>query len=393
MILYNKKTMDRPRLLPIRNIKKEENEIQHNISRSLIEDLFNIVDYDDDYYSHTTIMRPRLKLSLERPYITDFYNRYNRIIYNNMKNQLKQQILLSITERPFQYSMFCIDIDIKKTTNKVENLYNMDLVIDTIRRTNEYILLHNPIIERDILISVYLSKNPYMKNINTCSNGFHIQYPNLFINEDRRKKLQQVLKLGDTIYKNQWLLYGSVKNSTSGFYRVDTIYDYQLNEINETDFLRSYKIYNGGEKLYTPTKYQWTNILSIIPFNREITELNEIIIIEKRREIIEVDYIPVILRNETIQEIKLICNLLSISQSDNYKIWYIVGQTLYNLFNGSNDGLLIYKKFSKLSSKYHELETTNKYINLEVKGSFNIDTLINLTKYERHYKRLLIKKS
>ena len=171
--------------------------------------------------------------------------------------------------------------------------------------------------------------------------------------------------------------------------KVYKIYDYNLNEIGLLDFLDTYKIYDINEVRFKPTIFQLSQVLSIYPFNRECLEgfatergfitlqFNTNGVKTYEQQNINKQELDGVYR---IEELKNICNGLSIEQSDNYKTWYIVGQAIFNITNGNKEGLELYKIFSSLSSKYNERETTTKYKKFNKVGTFNIDTLIRLIK-------------
>jgi hypothetical protein len=337
-------------------------------------------------------MTPRYSLYLSRNNTPNFFRDYNKIVkYNNTH---EDQIFISITEKPPIYSMYCIDIDLSETPlsevgEHIRNLYDDTDIIHYITITNNTIRRLKPDINNKYLECIVLTKPPYIKN-GKIKHGIHIQYINLFIHKDIRKLIQKTSNIGDSIYNNNWLLYGSVKNEWTGTYKVYKIYDHTLNEIPLLDFLDTYKIYDTNEVRFKPTFNQLSQVLSIYPFNRECLEgfVNITItnpptiwddtLIYNDRERVEQVYNEVNFIYDIV-ELTKICNNLSIEHSDNYKTWYIVGQSIFNITNGHNDGLNLYKIFSSLSSKYNERETTTKYKRFNRVGTFNIDTLIRLT--------------
>lgn len=376
---------------PIRLIQRQErHEEQHDISKKLIEDCFimntnGVKTYEretdelnnDFQITHTTIMTPRYSLYLSRNNIDKFYRDYNKIIKYNHTH--KEQIFISITEKPPLYSMFCIDIDLTDNGDITRNLYNDSDILRYINITNDTIRRLRPDIKNRFLECIVLTKPPYIKN-GKIKHGIHIQYINLFIHKDIRKMIQKTSNIGDSIFNNNWLLFGSVKNEWTGTYKVYKIYDYNLNEIGLLDFLNTYKIYDINEVRFKPTIFQLSQVLSIYPFNRECLEgfitlqFNTPTYYEQQNINIETDGVY------NLEELKNICNGLSIEHSDNYKTWYIVGQAIFNITNGNKEGLELYKIFSSLSSKYNERETTTKYKKFNKVGTFNIDTLIRLTR-------------
>ena len=244
-----------------------------------------------------------------------------------------------------------------------------------------------PDITDDKLICIVLTKNPYQLKIprtageaggiDYIKHGYHIQYVNLFISKEDRKMIQQLSNIGDTIYNNNWLLYGSYKNPDTGTYVFSKIYDHNLEEIQLKDFLKTYEVYNGVGR-FKPNKHQLSQVLSIHPFNRKITTGFKSI--EKIQQFITTPTLEPLL---DLEELTNICSLLTIQQSDDYKTWSVVGLCLYTITNGSSEGLELYKKFSSLSSKYNETETTNKWNKTTQNNNYNLKSLCNLTGYKR----------
>ena len=348
---------------------------QHDISKKLIDDYFIMNTYDEHtefQITHTTIMTPRYSLYLSRHNTPNFYKDYNKIIKYNTTHE--DQIFISITEKPPLYSMFCIDIDLSEIGETTRNLYDDTDIIHYITITNNTIRRLRPDIHNRYLECIVLTKPPYIKN-GKIKHGIHIQYINLFIHKDIRKMIQKTSNIGDSIYNNNWLLYGSVKNEWAGTYKVYKIYDGTLNEISLLDFLDTYKIYDTNEVRFKPTVNQLSQVLSIYPFNRDCLE-GFVNITPVFLEQIEIGATSKSIYD--IVELTKICNNLRIEHSDNYKTWYIVGQSIFNITNGHNDGLQLYKSFSSLSSKYNERETTTKHKKFNRVGTFNIDTLIRL---------------
>ena len=69
----------------------------------------------------------------------------------------------------------------------------------------------------ELLDAVLLEKAPYINEKQMISNGYHLQFPNLFLSEDNIKiiidKLRETDKEVDDITKNPWLMYGASKNN------------------------------------------------------------------------------------------------------------------------------------------------------------------------------------
>jgi hypothetical protein len=183
------------------------------------------------------------------------------------------------------------------------------------------------------------------------------------------------------------LLYGSCKSKATGTYKINKIYDKELNEINLLEFCNNYRIYNNNEKQITPSIYQISNILSIHIYGRGIYNIDEI-----NKEPWNPPYIPreIVVNEDTeIVDKKLIEKIIKNKSSDDYKIWSVIGSCIYNLLG--EDGLEIFKEWSENSDKYNEAECVKKYMKFKTTKKYNLKFLKNCCNYKTdiEHKRLL----
>ena len=132
----------------------------------------------------------------------------------------------------------------------------------------------------ELLDCVLLEKAPYINEKQMISNGYHLQFPNLFLSEDNIKiiidKLRETDKEVDDITKNPWLMYGASKNNLSGSYKASKVFTNDNFEISPEDYFKDYRIYDMSENLIKftkPIEYYYPRIFSIIPNHREASEL------------------------------------------------------------------------------------------------------------------------
>jgi hypothetical protein len=338
----------------------------------------------DDKATYTTLI-DRKSLMILRKNIDIFFKEYNKELY---KKQIKKsKVIFSYSQCQQNISMFCIDIDNKIQSTELKELYTIDDLKDVINRTNMYLIEKYGYKIKKNLETVYLSKDPYLTADGYLKHGYHIQYPKLFLSKNDRQHIQKDTGIGDSIYNNNWLLYGSCKSKATGTYTINKIYDRELNEIPLLEFCNNYKIYNNNEKEITPSIYQLSNILSIHLYGRGCYNIDELhndewkppfvpreIIINEDTEIVNKELIEKIIKNKS---------------SDDYKIWSVVGSCIYNLLG--EDGLEVYKEWSSKSDKYNDAECVKKYMKFKSTKKYNLKFLKNCCCYkeEIEHKRLL----
>jgi hypothetical protein len=339
----------------------------------------------DDRPTYTTLIDKK-SLMLLRKHIDIFFKEYNKELYKIQ--QKKSKVIFSYSQCPQNISMFCIDIDNKIQSKELKELYTIDDVKDVINRTNMYLIEKYGDRIKNHLETVYLSKPPYLTADGFLKNGYHIQYVKLFLSKNDRQWIQKDTGIGDSIYNNNWLLYGSCKSKSTGTYKINKIYDKELNEINLLEFCNNYRIYNNHEKQITPSIYQISNILSIHIYGRGIYNIDEI-----NKEPWHPPFVPreIVVNEDTeIVDKTLIEKIIKDKSSDDYKIWSVVGSCIFNLLG--EDGIEIFKEWSENSSKYNEAECVKKYRKFKPTKKYNLKYLINCCSYKdeiEDHKRLL----
>ena len=336
-----------------------------------------------EFHTHTSMIKPFGKLNLSRDNVDTLFNLIST-----------PKIIFGITEKPQEYLPVIVDVDIKiKSTDSKSNLYDNTQVSKLITIYQQVLSSIVVDINNDMLTCVLLEKPPYTitkNNIEYKKNGFHLHFPNLFLNKiqqeihliPRVKKIldeQKIfdipskLLIDDCVTRNPWLLYGARKEEHMDTYTVSKIFDYKCNEISLTTAFNNYSIYNSKEQKIDITPDNVVEllprILSIIPFGRETQEVKAgLISIEKQ---IFANEKPVpnnkyINKKIDIKDVKNLVSMLSQDRADTYLDWLKVGWCLHSI-NDDDEYLDIWKSFSSKSESYDEGECDYQWLRMNKK--------------------------
>ena len=329
------------------------------------------------YYTHVSIIQPKGKFLINNNSIESFYNAY----CSNTKYQT------GLAEKPGNDIPIIVDIDLKvplKEANTKKKLYTDDNIIDLVniyQKTIEEILSD---CNDEKLMCVVLEKDSYItKDKKYYKNGIHLHFPNVFLTKSEheiflipriKQKIEKIELFNefdidnvvDKGYLNApWLMYGSVKEQDADSYEISNIYDKDMNIISIKEAFKNYKIYNNKkQEINKETKdidYWLPRILSIDRNNREISTLKEnleIIKINKKKKPVNIKFSNI--KNEGNEghgnNLKLASKLLPILNQhrvENHTEWYYIGLVLYNISNGSQQGLDLWLSFSKRIKEHH----------------------------------------
>lgn len=249
-----------------------------------------------DYHTHVSMGELTGTFCIQRDIIEKFYKAYN-----------KEKGVKGLAEKVQTFIPVLVDIDLNKEYKEDElilSLYNENQLISVVRDFQEVIKTIIEDYEDKHGVCCVLEKPSYNiigKDGKTyIKNGFHLHFPYVFLEKrnhetylmPRVKKLldkgkafknlgiENASELYDCCYvNNPWLMYGSQKNKESGCYKLTKIYNDELEEITLEQAFKNYKIYDSNEceiemKTEKEIKYNLPRILSVIPWFRQITEIN-----------------------------------------------------------------------------------------------------------------------
>lgn len=323
------------------------------------------------YHTHVSMAEPKGKYLFNRQILEEFWKHYcDEVQTSNFQ--------YSIAEKPQQYTPVLVDVDLKVDAENIddENLYTKEKV-------ERVISIYQKVI-RDIveditdanLTCVLLEKPPYKQTSNTktfVKNGFHLHFPEIFLDKAdqevhliprvieiiRNEKLFEYLGIEDsgTVIDKQccsvpWLLYGSKKDEFANPYLISRVYTHNMKEISFEDAFKHYLIYdNHGRAINIKgrVKYYAPRILSILPYSREPKQIRSglvPILPTKTTKVKEQKVYDKLTVSENLKLAEKLLPMLSDERAENYTEWMTIGWVLYNISEGSEEGLQLWLKFS-----------------------------------------------
>lgn len=386
---------------------------------------------DATIHSHVSLVKPRGKFLFNRKVLEEFWNLYCEYIMQMEGKDGKIESAFGIAEKHQQNLPVIVDVDLKmlqdcKRRNDlddedikedaedediVEGLYT-EYQLKTVVGIYQSVLkniLDKP--TQEDLICVVLEKPLYLENKNDMvmiKNGFHLHFPYCFLDKidqetqliPRVKDCLKEMKLFESIGKENsgdvidsgcctvpWLLYGSKKSEDHRhYYQITKIYNASLEEISLKKAFKNYMLYDQHERLIDMTekgvRFYLPRILSIIPYSRPyvrniknglVSPLKEKIKNDRKASLVDSGSLKNIEKN--LEEAKVFLAMLSPERSVDNNDWMAIGWILYNISDGSSDGLDLWCDFSsKCEEKYDESVCIHKWDNMK-KGTLGMGTL------------------
>lgn len=322
-------------------------------------------------------------------------------------NAVKTKCKLTVTEKPGPFTPLRVDFDFKSdlcegttrqytlsTLKKIVKIYQ-----DEIKK-----IVHPDAFTENMLWCVILEKPSPRKEEGIVKDGFHLHFP-YFICEDwvqdsylRDRAIKSMIEekvwaklkiktpiedIIDRVAGKVWMLYGSMnyKNEHSKPYlynnwskvpqedRYGLVLDHNQEKISIKDIFATF-MQNSTRK--NKIKYYLPIFLSIRGYKQPTQLIDSVcsrkIFQNKKRKI----NIQRRRREEDIlQDIKqiydgCIMDMLSTERAENYNDWMDVGWTLFNIGEGRDETLEMWKEFSKRSSKYIEGQCENLWGNMKL---------------------------
>jgi len=340
---------------------------------------------DGVFHTHVSLIQPKGRYQFNRQGLEEFWDRYSDIITTDSNS------ILGIAEKPQHYSPILVDVDIKvKDEDDMEigeKLYSEQQVKDVIQ---VYQSTLRKIVEDctdEKLTCVLLEKDMYSINKNDITyikHGFHLHFPYLFLSKvnqevhliPRVKDLLNEMKVFENLHitnsgdvidnaccKVPWLLYGSRKNDSSQPYLVTKVYNSELDEISLEKAFKNYQLFDQKEKLIKikhDVKKYLPRILSILPYGRPVSEVKPGTIsplkekIKERKKTEGKTYNQQTISRQ-LEIAEKILPMLAEFRADDRNEWLTVGWALYNISDGSAEGLDLWCEFSsRCEDKYDE---------------------------------------
>ena len=371
------------------------------------------------YHTHVSMIQPKGKFQFNRQKLEEFW----RIYCDKIQNEEKS--IVGIAEKPQQYLPILVDIDIKINENDAKkfgnHLYKKNHVVRIIEIYQS--VLRNIVSEclDENLLCVLLEKPFYSITAGETKylkNGFHLHFPNLFLSKVEQEvhlipRVQEIIK-SDNLFSDigiedsssvidkasctvPWLLYGSRKSEDMEPYEVSNIFDSELEELSLEKAFKNYNLKDMNEdkiNIKGNVKYYLPRILSIIPFSRENHELKPNLTsplkekIKKSNKNIEISHSV----SEALKISERLLPMLADWRAEERNEWITIGWILYNISDGSTQGLDQWLEFSaRCEDKYDETKCIYEWDRMVKKdltlGTLNYFASIDSPQLYKEYKK------
>ena len=349
---------------------------------------------DGLFHTHVSLIDPRGKFQFNRQTEEEFWNAYCELISKGI-------FKYGIAEKAQQYLPVLVDVDLKisEDVNPMsdDHLYDEEVVLKIVKIYQSVLSEIVEEISPENLMCVFLSKPPYKVNTNThplIKNGFHLHFPNLFLDKAEQevhlipRVKERVAKemifaylgvensgtvIDDSCCSVPWLLYGSKKETSADPYLVDSVYDHNLKKLSVEDAFKHYLIYDKHEKAIPMNKskvrYYLPRILSIRLNGRETKEMKNGLMPPLKAAALasatsggrkklppQKEYDKLTTDQNLALAAKLL-PMLSDYRAEQYAEWMSVGWVLFNISDGSEDGLNLWLNFSsRCGDKFDEVK-------------------------------------
>lgn len=316
-----------------------------------------------------------------------------------------------------------VDADIKKEGNEITRLYEPALILRLIQIYQTVIRqIVNDISDEDLLC-VVLEKDPYLlENEKTMKkyikHGFHLHFPRCLISriiQEKelipRVKLEWKKQVGynefsvsldnliDRAYckGTPWLMYRSSKSANMQPYLITYMVDSNGNTIENLLPLLYMSLYRTDgtriELSWDNIEYHLPRILSISPHGREeyIHELKDdlppIPSVSKIQTQLnqQLNHMNMLSEHRNEDESTMVdklLDILNIQRSVDRNDWIYVGWVLFNIFNGNQDGLDKWIRFSQKSPENFSLEVCNYEWSRMIRRDMSIGSLKFIAKQD-----------
>ncbi len=347
-----------------------------------------------EYYTNGSQMIPNTgKFKIERENSEAFWTLYQDLLFKS-----GDEFMAGLNERPKTFMPVLGDIDIALPYNDDEEdekklsapLYTQKHIFKIV---SIYIDILKNVLEKydhhHFYCFVLEKPTPYISG-HRIKHGFHIHFPFMFVsNIDQdmhiiprvRERVENekvfedigILHSSDTIDKScsrqHWLLYGSRKDTKLHAYKVTKIYNIKCNEVSLEEVMKHNTIYNTYEEeieLTEPLEYYLPRILSIDPLTRQTYKAKHTIKVIPKQELMKANESKRVIDNMTIPQIvktaEKLMPLLRDSRASDHNEKMEIGWILFNITDGSEDGLNLWLEFlQRDSEKYDEAKAVYRW--------------------------------
>jgi len=309
-------------------------------------------------------------------------------------NAISTGSVLTIAEKPNDRGPFRVDVDLKLSyKGEIKRYYTTEIVEAIIQIIHEIIEDYVDLTAADDYDedtgedyspyrSILLEKPSARKEETVLKDGFHLHFPYLIVDSWTSTKMHQELikrmllanLWKDTPFadqkgliddeasiRNTWMMYGSAKSTKATPYLATAFYDENIQLIEPEDFFASEMEGRQNTVWYYLARFMSIRgVAKATPLKKSIRLLKDAEIRTGRKRASQNSLTK---RNnvQAQQDITLleqggILEMISKNRADEFKEWYRIGQALYTVSLGGQEGLDLWIKFSKRSNKFVEGE-------------------------------------
>jgi len=367
-------------------------------------------------FTHTTkVPGAKYNISINSDEHVDFLKKYCNTIKNCDPIEIDNP-KLTLTEKPGPFTPLRVDIDFKSDLDVgTTRQYKISQVKYLIKlyQTEIKKLVSEDVFKDEMTWCLLLEKTKPRVEEGLIKDGFHLHFPYfvcedwvfeyfrktisaIINNDDVFKSLDTVTpfnKMIDDIRNKVWLMYGSSKMPKTEpflFTKAFTnMIDLDLKELEEDevdymelelddvfkDYDRMIDIRNGGGA--NRTRYYLPRLLSVRGFQTNVRLIDDSEKLRKEYTVVKQRRKPIIQMVRTaesvMEDIKLIkeagfIDMLTVERATDYNTWIDVGWTLFNITQGSDEGLDLWLEFSKKSPRYDEESCEIAWSKMEIRG-------------------------
>ena len=363
--------------------------------------LLKETEVDNDYRNYNFInLHPEITTEKGSIYKSSGLHLINRKEYMDVCSLLSNE-KSTIAERTHKLINIPLYFDIDLKSKEKKKLYTEEQVKQIIQTINQVLPRFYDINQENFKCAL-LEKSIY-ESSGFYKNGFHLHYPCIFVNKDFfikkvfpiiTEEVKKNVSMGlDCIYFNAWLMYNCSKKPNLEPYLATKFYDYNCKEMTVFEALKDYHIYDSSEERIEITK---ENFMTKLPnvFSLNLWNRNEYVCDTKNNELLQFQQVQQkkkLEREERQKNFKEDNRELSekaddlkkylplITDNRSYNIWYDVAQAIYNILEGSEEGLDLFIEWSKDADNFNEYACEKLYNGLRSTNS-TIGTIKHLAK-------------
>lgn len=373
-------------------------------------------------HSHVSMGNIKARYQFSKQELEEFWKIYNDLVYNNDRiwnpSETEIPIHIGVAEKILgNGSPILVDVDLKF---KDEDMGDYDDTgIHTDKHIEDLVRIYQTVLRNileeckdEMLICVVFEKPLYRikkGEVDYVSHGLHLSFPSCFmrpinieehlyprvvdmINKEKVfvdlgiEDASKIIDKGSCRVNTPWLLYGSTKDVGMTPYKVSKIYDAEGNIVSLEEAFRYFTLFDSKDRridIRGKVEYYLPQILSVFPYNKQVNDVKRGISIPakekfetKKKENIKQH------KKTTVQEdIKTATKLLpmiSKHRAEDYNEWMMIGWVLYNISEGSPEGLDLWNEFSQqIGEKYDEKVCFHQWEKMVMKD-YTIGTLKHL---------------